>query len=102
MLMSSGLPRRAIVVLGHSLASSLRRYPATPLADTPAADVAIVLGGAVGQPLPATSQSAAQRAPKAMESNRCWLFGQSRSRPCKHNLPSGDHGLGRRGVGTAV
>jgi uncharacterized SAM-binding protein YcdF (DUF218 family) len=35
-----------------ALSSLERQYPATPLADTPKADVAIVLGGAVGQPLP--------------------------------------------------
>jgi len=34
-------------------ASSLeRQYPAKPIAETPTAEVAIVLGGAVGQPLP--------------------------------------------------
>ena len=35
-----------------SLGSLERQYPATAIADTPKADVAILLGGAIGQPLP--------------------------------------------------
>src|SRR5262245_35447224 len=36
----------------RAIASLERQYPARTLAQTPEADVAIVLGGALGQPLP--------------------------------------------------
>ena len=40
------------VVANWAESSLERQYPARPMAETPNADVAIVLGGAVGQPLP--------------------------------------------------
>lgn len=40
------------VVANWAAASLERQYPVRAMADTPAADVAIVLGGALGQPLP--------------------------------------------------
>ena len=39
-------------VASWAVASLERQYPARSIAETPAADVAIVLGGAIGQPLP--------------------------------------------------
>jgi uncharacterized SAM-binding protein YcdF (DUF218 family) len=40
------------VVANWAIGSLERQYPAKTMADTPAADVAIVLGGIIGQPLP--------------------------------------------------
>jgi uncharacterized SAM-binding protein YcdF (DUF218 family) len=42
----------APVFAGWALASLERQYPPRAIADTPEADVAIVLGGAIGQPVP--------------------------------------------------
>jgi uncharacterized SAM-binding protein YcdF (DUF218 family) len=67
------------MVANWAMASLERQYPVRTLADTPEADVAIVLGGALGQPLPPrTAVELVETSDRVLHAARLYRAGKAR------------------------